>query len=86
MLTTAYFCRNARLNDMDERSDQIVHGGSLNGAAVMINPDLRYTPEPDCPPFRIIPAVAIQGCSLSLRFAPFGKGRRPKVNREFEAS
>jgi hypothetical protein len=40
-------------------------------AAVMINPDFRYTPEPGCSPFLIIPAVAIQGPPLSFRSAPF---------------
>jgi hypothetical protein len=32
----------------------------------MINPDLRYTPAPDCPPSRMIPAVAIQVLAPSL--------------------
>jgi hypothetical protein len=39
-------------------------------AAVMINPEFRYTPEPVCCPFRIIAAVAIQGPPLSFRSAP----------------
>src|SRR5262249_21074702 len=39
-------------------------------AAVMINPEFRYTPEPVCSPFRIIAAVAIQGPPLSFRSAP----------------
>src|SRR5262245_22070566 len=43
---------------------------AVRWAAVIINPDFRYTPEPDCPPFRIIPAVAIQGRLPSLRSAP----------------
>jgi len=36
----------------------------------MISPDSKHTPEPDCAPFRIIPAVAIQGWLLSFRSAP----------------
>ena len=44
---------------------------AVRWAAVMINPDHRYTPEPDCPPSRRIPAVAIQGrLLLSFRSAP----------------
>src|SRR5262245_2998751 len=43
---------------------------AVKWAAVMTNPDFRYTPEPDCTPSRIIPAVAIQGRLPSLRSAP----------------
>jgi hypothetical protein len=39
-------------------------------AAVMINPEFRYTPEPVWCPFPIIAAVAIQGPPLSFRSAP----------------
>src|SRR5262245_66686060 len=43
---------------------------SVRWAAVRINPDFRYTPEPDCPPFRVISAVAIHGALVSFRSAP----------------
>src|SRR5262245_39613260 len=48
----------------------ILASKAVRWAAVMINPDFRYTPEPDCPPSRIIAAVVIQGRPLSFRSAP----------------
>src|SRR5262245_45778225 len=48
----------------------ILASTAVRCAAVMINPELRYTPEPACWSFRIIAAVAIQGPPLSFRSAP----------------
>ena len=48
----------------------ILSSTAVRWAAVTINPDFRYTPEPDCPPFRIIPTVAIHGRLLSFRSVP----------------
>src|SRR5262245_30692767 len=39
----------------------ILASTAVRCAAVMINPEFRYTPEPVCSPLRIIAAVAIQG-------------------------
>src|SRR5438876_203391 len=36
---------------------------------LMVKPGLRYAPEPDCPPFRKIPAVAIQALLLRFEYA-----------------
>src|SRR5262249_5029428 len=43
---------------------------AVRWAAVMTSPDVRYTPEPDALPFRIILAETIQGSLLSFRSAP----------------
>src|SRR5262245_40093256 len=48
----------------------ILASTAVRCAAVMINPEFRYTPEPACWSFRIIAAVAIQGPPLSFRSAP----------------
>src|SRR5262249_651502 len=48
----------------------ILPSTAVRCAAVMINPEFRYTPEPVCCPFPIIAAVAIQGPPLSFRSAP----------------
>jgi hypothetical protein len=44
---------------------------AVRSAAVMINPEFKYTPEPACSPFRIIAAVAIQGPPFSFQSAHF---------------
>ena len=48
----------------------ILASTAVRCAAVMINPEFRYTPEPTCCPLRIIAAGTIQGPPLSFRSAP----------------
>src|SRR5215510_7957399 len=48
----------------------ILASTAVRCAAVMINPEFRYTPEPVCCPFPIIATVAIQGPPLSFGSAP----------------
>jgi hypothetical protein len=57
-------------NTMPAMRTPILASTAVRWAAVMTNPDFRYTPEPGCSPFRIITAVAIQGPLLSFRSAP----------------
>jgi hypothetical protein len=48
----------------------ILASTAVRWAAVMINPDFKYTPAPGCSSFRIILVVAIQGPPPSFRSAP----------------